>query len=54
MAGFWFGRPEKPLAPVPTVTHSRTGGRASSARQRGEFWHGVFNSAPFGRSLLFG
>ncbi|XP_041278959.1 serine/threonine-protein kinase Nek8 isoform X2 [Onychostruthus taczanowskii] len=28
-------RPEKPLAPVPTVTHSRTGGRASSARQRG-------------------
>ncbi|OWK59905.1 Serine/threonine-protein kinase Nek8 [Lonchura striata] len=38
-AGFWFGRPEKPLAPVPTVTHSRTGGRASSARQRGEFWH---------------
>ncbi|XP_038014112.1 serine/threonine-protein kinase Nek8 isoform X2 [Motacilla alba alba] len=28
-------RPEKPLAPVPTVTHSRTEGRASSARQRG-------------------
>ncbi|XP_023795010.1 serine/threonine-protein kinase Nek8 isoform X3 [Cyanistes caeruleus] len=28
-------RPEKPLAPVPTVTHSRTGGRASSARPRG-------------------
>ncbi|XP_016158537.1 PREDICTED: serine/threonine-protein kinase Nek8 isoform X3 [Ficedula albicollis] len=28
-------RPEKPLAPVPTVTHRRTGGRVSSARQRG-------------------
>ncbi|XP_030328374.1 serine/threonine-protein kinase Nek8 isoform X1 [Strigops habroptila] len=28
-------RPEKPLAPVPTVTHSRTGGRVSSARPRG-------------------
>ncbi|NXP91562.1 NEK8 kinase, partial [Passerina amoena] len=28
-------QPEKPLAPVPTVTHSRTEGRASSARQRG-------------------
>nr|XP_009688189.1 PREDICTED: serine/threonine-protein kinase Nek8 isoform X3 [Struthio camelus australis] len=27
-------RPEKPLAPVPTVTHSRTGGRVSSARPR--------------------
>ncbi|KFP91707.1 Serine/threonine-protein kinase Nek8, partial [Apaloderma vittatum] len=27
--------PEKPLAPVPTVTHSRTGGRVSSARPRG-------------------
>ncbi|XP_010210477.1 PREDICTED: serine/threonine-protein kinase Nek8 isoform X2 [Tinamus guttatus] len=28
-------RPEKPLAPVPTVAHSRTGGRVSSARPRG-------------------
>ncbi|NWX81141.1 NEK8 kinase, partial [Alca torda] len=28
-------KPEKPLAPVPTVTHSRTGGRVSSARPRG-------------------
>uniref|UniRef100_A0A669P9J5 Serine/threonine-protein kinase Nek8 n=1 Tax=Phasianus colchicus TaxID=9054 RepID=A0A669P9J5_PHACC len=28
-------RPEKPLAPVQTVTHSRTGGRVSSARPRG-------------------
>ncbi|KFQ46493.1 Serine/threonine-protein kinase Nek8, partial [Nestor notabilis] len=27
--------PEKPLAPVPAVTHSRTGGRVSSARPRG-------------------
>ncbi|XP_035198717.1 serine/threonine-protein kinase Nek8 isoform X2 [Oxyura jamaicensis] len=28
-------RPEKPLAPVPAVTHGRTGGRVSSARPRG-------------------
>ncbi|NWR50341.1 NEK8 kinase, partial [Regulus satrapa] len=28
-------QPEKPLAPVPRVTHSLTGGRASSARPRG-------------------
>ncbi|XP_054022442.1 serine/threonine-protein kinase Nek8 isoform X1 [Dryobates pubescens] len=28
-------RPEKPMAPVPAVTHSRTGGRVSSARPRG-------------------
>lgn len=37
-AGFSFGRPEKPLAPVPAVTHGRTGGRVSSARPRGESW----------------
>ncbi|KYO28712.1 serine/threonine-protein kinase Nek8 [Alligator mississippiensis] len=28
-------RPEKPVAPVPSVTHSRAGGRVTSARPRG-------------------
>lgn len=39
--GLSFGRPEKPLAPVPAVTHGRTGGRVSSARPRGESWQGA-------------